>query len=156
MNLVTGQSPMRKPVQAGRLGKLGVGADDGAQLAGGRAGIADAQQDDQAIRDPIARLLEDGRSPTTRVLETAGPLVEQLDLAGAELVPVVKLLGRYKRELVAQVANVAAATQAQVEQPDGVRRHYLRSLSPLHNEVPARAAPRPLSRGPPGSGGPRG
>jgi hypothetical protein len=69
------------------------------------------------------------------VVETAGPLIEQLDLAGAELVPVVKLLGRYKRELVAQVANVAAATQAQVEQPDGVVRHYLRSLSPLTNET---------------------
>ncbi len=71
----------------------------------------------------------------TRVVDAAQPLIDILDPAGRQLVPVVALAGRYKHELVTTLGNVGAATQATVVGPDGVRRHYLRSIVPITNEL---------------------
>ncbi|HVS29075.1 MAG TPA: MlaD family protein [Solirubrobacteraceae bacterium] len=83
---------------------------------------------------PVIGAARGGLPAATDVVKAARPLIDVLDPAGRQLVPVVELLGRYKREIVTQLANLGAATQASITQPDGSALHYLRVLIPILNE----------------------
>ncbi len=71
----------------------------------------------------------------TDVLRRAAPVFQALDPAGRELVPVLRVLEAYRSDAVASMANTAAATQATVPRPDGRRKHYLRTLLQLNDEL---------------------
>lgn len=94
---------------------------------------------------PVLDAAHAGLPRATRVIELARPLVEVLHDAGRQLVPVVQLLELYRRELIAPLANIGAATQGSMILPDGSRRHYLRALPPLTNEMSVGYAQRPPS-----------
>jgi hypothetical protein len=70
----------------------------------------------------------------TRIVHGAHPLVESLNLALRDLIPVVDYLGLYKEEMVTQLANVASSTQPTELTRAGKRRHYLRTLIPFMPE----------------------
>ena len=72
---------------------------------------------------------------TTRTVEAAHPLFRLLVPVLREAEPVVDYLGLYERELVAALANIAAATQG-AERPvgGGTPIHYLRALVPFTAE----------------------
>jgi virulence factor Mce-like protein len=85
---------------------------------------------------PAVPELRRALAPTTRVLDAARPLMRALDPAGRELVPVVELLNAYRRELVALLANLAAAAEPAASEPgpDGGRLRYARALPLITTE----------------------
>ncbi len=84
---------------------------------------------------PAITASERGLPAATRIVRAAGPLLDALYPAARELVPVVQVLNAYRREILAVAANVAAATQASTELPDGSQRRVLRTMIPLTNEL---------------------
>ena len=85
--------------------------------------------------DRVITISEDALPATTAVVEAAHPLVDLLVPVLQEAEPVIDFLGLYKREVVAELAGVAAATQGS-EQPQGggAPIHYLRALVPFTAE----------------------
>jgi len=80
---------------------------------------------------PVLTAARSGVPALTRVLNAAKPLVDILYPTGRQLVPVLQLVARYKRDIVGGAANVAAATNARF--PNGS--NYLRVLIPITNEA---------------------
>lgn len=85
---------------------------------------------------PVLDASERGLPALTRLVDTLGPVLGTLHTAGRDLVPVVDLLGAYRREAVATLSNFATTTQASTKRADGSRLHYLRILAPFSNEGP--------------------
>jgi phospholipid/cholesterol/gamma-HCH transport system substrate-binding protein len=71
---------------------------------------------------------------TTRTVNAARPVFQQLHPALRDLLPVVDLVGLYKRETVAALGNAAAAFEYTDVASDGKRRHYFRSVIPFGPE----------------------
>ena len=85
--------------------------------------------------DPVIAASEDGVPALTETVAAAHPLFDRLELVLREALPVVDYLGLFKHEIVATVANVAAATQAgQPTRPGGEPLEYLRALVPFMPE----------------------
>lgn len=84
---------------------------------------------------PVIDNAKRGLPSATRVVEAAGPLLDQLNPAGRELVPSLRYIGAFRKDMVASLANVAAASQATTTQPGGKRQHYLRILPPFLSDV---------------------
>jgi phospholipid/cholesterol/gamma-HCH transport system substrate-binding protein len=71
---------------------------------------------------------------TTRTVNAARPVFQQLHSALRDLLPVVDLAGIYRRETVAALGNAAAAFEYTDLSADGKRRHYFRSIIPYGPE----------------------
>ena len=71
----------------------------------------------------------------SQLLRDAAPAFRALDPAGRELVPVLRTLEAYRRDIVSSVSNTTAATNATVARPGGTPKHYLRTLLQLNNEI---------------------
>ena len=69
-----------------------------------------------------------------QIVSALGPFTATLAPAARNLVPLIDLLDRYRGELTASMANVAAATDATSPDSLGVQRHYLRALVPITEE----------------------
>lgn len=76
-----------------------------------------------------------GLPALTRILRTAKPLLDQLNPAGGELVPTLRIINDYRFDIVSSLATVAAATQGSTTRADGTRQHYLRVLPPVLSEA---------------------
>lgn len=79
---------------------------------------------------------EKGLPGLTRIVRTAGPLMDVLTPAGNQLVPVVKVLEDYREEAVTALVHTGSSLQASLPRGDGPRKHYLRTIIPLGNELP--------------------
>lgn len=84
---------------------------------------------------PVLDSAQRGLPAATRIVEEAGPLIDILHPTARELVPVVRLAYRYRREVVTTVAKIGASTQGTFLRPDGSRVHVLRVLPPITNEA---------------------
>ena len=85
---------------------------------------------------PLISAARPGLPAATRTLRAAPALVDQLDPVARDLRPVVDYLGLYKREVIQSWMNVAAATQATMQNPGAARPlHYLRVLIPITTEA---------------------
>ena len=71
----------------------------------------------------------------SQLLRDAAPAFRAIDPAGRELVPVLRTLEDYRKDIVSSVSNVAAATNATFPRPGGQPKHYLRTLLQLNNEL---------------------
>ena len=69
------------------------------------------------------------------------PLLDRLPSFLDELTPIVTVLRKYRREITAFLANVAAATNATNDEGAGVR-NYLRTIAPFSPEILASYAQR--------------
>ncbi|MBA2347114.1 MAG: MCE family protein [Solirubrobacterales bacterium] len=78
---------------------------------------------------------ERGVPALTQLLRDAAPAFRAIDPAGRELVPVLRTLEAYRRDIVSSVSNVTAATNATTPRPDGKPKHYLRTIVQLNNEI---------------------
>lgn len=85
--------------------------------------------------DPVLDSAEEGLPAARRIVREAGPLIDVLRPTLRELVPVVRLLYRYRREVVTTVAKIAASTQGTFLREDGSRVNVLRVLPPIWNEA---------------------
>jgi len=83
---------------------------------------------------PLITASRKGFPAAQRILDDLHPLLNQIDPAGRQLVPILEFLSLYKSELTAFFANSVAATQATDVGPTGDRVHYLRTTNPLHPE----------------------
>ena len=83
---------------------------------------------------PVIRDAGPGLDAADRLISSVAGLAPVLEAAGRELVPVVELLGAYRREILAQVVNLGTSLQAATPQPAGPPLHYLRVLFPIMNE----------------------
>jgi phospholipid/cholesterol/gamma-HCH transport system substrate-binding protein len=92
--------------------------------------------------NPVISSAFKGLPALTKVVTTAKPAVDVLYPAGRELVPVVQLLGLYKKDIVASLANVSSATEGTLPRPGGSI-HYLRALAVITNELIQGIGPRP-------------
>jgi len=72
---------------------------------------------------------------TAHFLDTLTPFVESLYPAAREIVPMIQFMTPYRREIIATVANVGAATEATAPGFDGKPIHYLRALVPISEEA---------------------
>ena len=80
---------------------------------------------------------------TTRTVNAARPVFQQLHSALRDLLPVVDLAGLYKHETVSAFENAAAAFEYTDLSADGKRRHYFRSIIPYGPESLTVASRRP-------------
>jgi virulence factor Mce-like protein len=71
---------------------------------------------------------------TTRTVNAARPVFQQLHSALRDLLPVVDLAGLYRQELASGIGNTAATYNYTETSPDGQRRHYFRSVIPFGPE----------------------
>ena len=71
---------------------------------------------------------------TARMVEGLVPFVQALAPAGREITPVVQLVAAYRKEVMATVANTAAASQATAPGLSGKPVHYLRNVVPITEE----------------------
>jgi phospholipid/cholesterol/gamma-HCH transport system substrate-binding protein len=71
---------------------------------------------------------------TTRTVNAARPVFQQLHAALRDLLPVVDLAGLYRTEVVTGLANFAATFQYTDVSSDGKRRHFFRSVIPYGPE----------------------
>jgi virulence factor Mce-like protein len=72
---------------------------------------------------------------TAHLVNGLRPFVQVLYPATREITPIISLVKRYRKELVATVANSAASNQATSPGIDGKPVHYLRSLVPVTEEA---------------------
>ena len=72
---------------------------------------------------------------TAHLIRGLRPFIAVLYPATREITPIISLVKRYRKELVATVANSAAANQATSPGIDGKPVHYLRSLVPVTEEA---------------------
>jgi len=84
--------------------------------------------------DPVITRAQTGLPALTKIVKAAGPLVDVLNPAGRDLVPVVQYLDAYKLDVVSASANIAAATNYTTPGPDGKPMRALRVLSPIWPE----------------------
>lgn len=104
-------------------------------------GLADAESLADQLRgtlratNPVLASARDGLPAAEQVLDSTRPLMEQLYPAGRELVPLVDLVGAYKRDLVGALSTHAAAAGDTAPDARGKPRHYVRGLSSVNNEA---------------------
>ena len=79
---------------------------------------------------------EKGLPALTGIVNTAGPAMDVLMPAGKQLVPVLKVVEDYREDVVTALHNTASTLQATQPRGDGPRKHYLRAIVPLGNELP--------------------
>src|SRR3954451_5540199 len=72
---------------------------------------------------------------TAHLVNGLRPFIAVLYPATREITPIIDLVSRYRRELVATVANAAAANQATAPGIGGKEVHYLRSMVPVTEEA---------------------
>ncbi|MCW2989483.1 MAG: hypothetical protein JWM73_77, partial [Solirubrobacterales bacterium] len=70
-----------------------------------------------------------------RLVDGLGPFVDIVYPTTREITPIIDLVARYRRELVATMANVSASTQATSIGIDGKPVHYVRTLVPIDEEA---------------------
>jgi phospholipid/cholesterol/gamma-HCH transport system substrate-binding protein len=70
----------------------------------------------------------------THLVNSLRPFIAVLDPAAQEITPIVQLVTAYRRELVATMSNVSAATEATAPGLGGKPVHYLRTLVPIDEE----------------------
>jgi phospholipid/cholesterol/gamma-HCH transport system substrate-binding protein len=83
---------------------------------------------------PLNRVARRGLPATERFLDEIEPLLGRLDPFLADLNPILRYLGLYRREIAAFFANDSAVTQAGTPAPGGLL-HYLRVSNPLNPEI---------------------
>jgi phospholipid/cholesterol/gamma-HCH transport system substrate-binding protein len=91
-----------------------------------------------ALREasPLITAARPGLPAATRTVRAAPALMRELEPAARDLRPLAGFLGLYRRELVQSWMNVAAATQATVQNPGAAKAlHYLRVLIPVTSEA---------------------
>jgi phospholipid/cholesterol/gamma-HCH transport system substrate-binding protein len=71
---------------------------------------------------------------TAHLVKGLRPFIAVLYPATREITPIINLVSRYRKELVATVANAAAANQATSPGIGGKEVHYLRSMVPVTEE----------------------
>ena len=71
---------------------------------------------------------------TARMVEGLVPFVHELAPAARDITPVVQLVSAYRKEVMATVANTAAASQATAPGLNGKQVHYLRNMVPITEE----------------------
>jgi virulence factor Mce-like protein len=81
--------------------------------------------------DPLIEASRTGFPATERLLADLRPFLNQVPSTAAELVPILRFLAPYDREITAFLANASAATQASGVVGTG-RARYLRVSNPLH------------------------
>ena len=84
--------------------------------------------------DPVITDAQTGLPALTSIVKAASPLVDVLNSAGRDLVPVVQVLDAYRDDTIAAAANIAAATNYTTPGPEGRPMRALRVLSPLWGE----------------------
>ena len=84
--------------------------------------------------DDVITVAKRALPATTRTVEAARPVFQQLAPALRDLVPVVDFLGLYPREAVTFFAGVASAFNYTDVGADGQRRHFFRSVIPFGPE----------------------
>jgi virulence factor Mce-like protein len=119
------QPVLRELRPAGRA--LGPALVDAASLAPDLRGLF---RDVDEVIDVSRRALP----ATTRTVNAARPVFQELAKGLRDLLPVVDYLGLYKQEVVTFFAGTAAGFQYTDRSPDGVRRHLFRSLIPFNFE----------------------
>ncbi len=92
--------------------------------------------------DPFLAVTRRSLPAAQKLLTTALPLMRQLYPAAQQIVPVIAYMSAYRRELVAAMANVGAATQATAPSMVGVPLHYMRFVPVVNNESFVGAAQR--------------
>jgi phospholipid/cholesterol/gamma-HCH transport system substrate-binding protein len=65
------------------------------------------------------------------------PLLGEVNPFLRDFISILEVVGNYRRELTAFLANVTAATQGVISLPDGTFVHYLRTLANLNPETAA-------------------
>ena len=87
--------------------------------------------------DPLVRVSRRGLPATGEVLDNTRPLLARLDPWLRNLTPIVDYLGLYRREIVAFLANDAAATQATEASFNDPSKflNYLRTANPVNPEI---------------------
>lgn len=80
---------------------------------------------------PIARR---ALPATAHLVNGLGPFVEVVYPTTREITPIIRMVARFRRELVGTMANVAAALQATAPDSEGKPAHYLRALVPVTEE----------------------
>jgi phospholipid/cholesterol/gamma-HCH transport system substrate-binding protein len=85
---------------------------------------------------PVIRRSENGFGALRQVLDDQLPEpLGRVDAYFDELIPALDLIGRYKPDITAFLANTAAATNGFALGPTGAQVKYLRTTSPLNPEV---------------------
>jgi virulence factor Mce-like protein len=87
--------------------------------------------------DPLVRVSRRGLPATGEVLDNTRPLLARLDPWLRNLTPIIDYLGLYRREIVAFLANDAAASQATEGSFNDPSKflNYLRTASPVNPEM---------------------
>ncbi|MDX6663829.1 MAG: phospholipid/cholesterol/gamma-HCH transport system substrate-binding protein [Solirubrobacteraceae bacterium] len=85
--------------------------------------------------DGVLPVAERALPATAHLVGALSPFIDILYPATREITPVISLVTRYRRELVATMANAGAALQASAPGLDGKPVHYLRSLVPITEEA---------------------
>ncbi|MDX6698424.1 MAG: phospholipid/cholesterol/gamma-HCH transport system substrate-binding protein [Solirubrobacteraceae bacterium] len=91
---------------------------------------------------PVQIAARTGLPALTRIVDASPALLDVVDRAARDLIPVLEFLNLYRRDIVAAFANIAASTNSSTPGPDGTPQHYLRTLVPLNSEGPMGQAQR--------------
>ena len=84
---------------------------------------------------PLIRASRTGFPAAERLLDDLKPVLQQLDPALDQVIPILQYLKPFRRELTGFFANSVAATQATDVQPEtGTKLHYLRTTNPANAE----------------------
>jgi virulence factor Mce-like protein len=92
--------------------------------------------------DPVITAAGRGLPALNRILQTARPAMKTLYVAGRELIPVADYLKRYRTDVIASIAKVAAAVNFPVTNSDGGVQRILRSMFIITDETPTNATTR--------------
>ncbi len=84
--------------------------------------------------DPFLGVVTQTLPSAQQLLAATHGLMGRLYPAARDVVPVIAYLSAYRRELVAAMANMGAATGATAPSDAGVPLHYLRTLVTINNE----------------------
>lgn len=71
---------------------------------------------------------------TAHLVKGLGPFVEVVYPATREITPIIDLVAKYRRELIATLANVSASSNASSPGTNGGNAHYIRTLVPFNEE----------------------
>jgi virulence factor Mce-like protein len=83
---------------------------------------------------PVTRASRKGLPALTRVVDEVRPLIDTLDPAGREIVPLLQMFTAYTQELITSFGNTAAGTNFRIPGRAGQPVNVLRLLPPFGNE----------------------